>query len=79
MPQATLDAFADHGVVLGNTVAGTYTASRSVLETVESFGVSLAEVTERLEVEGVEKFETSWTDLLQTVADGLARAGGAPA
>ena len=79
MPQATLDAFADHGVVLGNTVAGTYTASRSVLETVESFGVSLAEVTERLEVEGVEKFETSWSDLLATVADGLARAGGAPA
>lgn len=76
MPQATLDAFADHGVVLGDTVAGTYTASRSVLATIESFGVSLAEVTRHLEVEGVEKFEASWSDLLATVADGLARAGG---
>ncbi|GAA3226666.1 transaldolase [Oerskovia jenensis] len=76
MPQATLDAFADHGVVLGNTVAGTYTASRSVLATIESFGVSLDEVTRHLEVEGVEKFEASWSDLLATVADGLARAGG---
>ena len=76
MPQATLDAFADHGVVLGNTVAGTYTASRSVLETIESFGVSLVEVTQRLEDEGVEKFEASWSDLLATVDDGLARAAG---
>ncbi|MEV7960969.1 transaldolase [Oerskovia paurometabola] len=76
MPQATLDAFADHGVVLGNTVAGTYTASRSVLATIESFGVSLDEVTQHLEVEGVEKFEASWSDLLATVSDGLARARG---
>ncbi|GAA1409831.1 MULTISPECIES: transaldolase [Oerskovia] len=76
MPQATLDAFADHGVVLGNTVAGTYTASRSVLSTIESFGVSLDEVTQHLEVEGVEKFEASWSDLLATVSDGLARARG---
>jgi transaldolase len=76
MPQATLDAFADHGVVLGDTVTGTYTASRTVLEAVESFGVSLAEITDRLETEGVAKFEDSWTTLLSTVADGLARATG---
>ncbi len=74
MPQATLDAFADHGVVLGDTVTGTYTASHAVLEAVESFGVSLAQVTDRLETEGVAKFEDSWTALLSTVADGLARA-----
>jgi len=76
MPQATLDAFADHGVVLGNTVAGTYTASRSVLETVESFGVSLDQVTDRLEAEGLDKFEASWSELLATVDEGLARAAG---
>jgi transaldolase len=76
MPQATLDAFADHGVVVGDTVTGTYTASRAVLAAVESFGVSLVEVTDRLEDEGVAKFEASWTDLLATVADGLTNAGG---
>ncbi|MHA7132909.1 transaldolase [Oerskovia turbata] len=76
MPQATLDAFADHGVVVGDTVTGTYTASRAVLAAVESFGVSLVEITHRLEDEGVAKFEASWTDLLATVADGLTRAGG---
>lgn len=74
MPQATLDAFADHGVVTGDTVTGTFTASRAVLEAVESFGVSLAEVTAKLEVEGVSKFEESWSELLATVAAGLERA-----
>ncbi|MGO1240062.1 MAG: transaldolase [Cellulosimicrobium funkei] len=73
MPEATLQAFADHGVVTGDTITGTATASRRTIETVESFGVSLVEVTDRLEAEGVRKFEDSWTELLATTRDNLRR------
>ncbi len=77
MPEATLQAFADHGVVTGDTVSDTVAASRRTLRTVESFGIPLDEVTDRLEVEGVRKFEDSWTDLLATTRDGLRAAGDA--
>ncbi|WP_435736047.1 transaldolase [Cellulosimicrobium sp. PMB13] len=71
MPEGTLQAFADHGVVTGDTVTGTAAAARRTIETVESFGVSLTEVTARLEAEGVRKFEDSWTELLETTAENL--------
>jgi transaldolase len=73
MPEGTLQAFADHGVVTGDTVTGTAAAARRTIETVESFGVSLTEVTARLEAEGVRKFEDSWTELLETTAENLRK------
>jgi len=73
MPEATLQAFADHGVVTGDTVTGTGPASHRTLKTVESFGIPFDEVTDRLEVEGVRKFEDSWTELLGTTRDNLRR------
>ncbi|GAB2473534.1 transaldolase [Xylanimonas ulmi] len=80
MPEATLDAFADHGIVIGDTVTGTGDEAAAVIAAVEAQGVSLAAVTAQLEAEGVEKFEVSWSQLLQTTQDGLdaaAAAGGA--
>ena len=74
MPEATLQAFADHGVVTGDTITGTAAAARRTVETVESFGVSLTAVTDQLEAEGVRKFEDSWTELLDTTAENLRRA-----
>lgn len=74
MPEGTLQAFADHGVVTGDTVTGTAAAARRTIETVESFGVSITEVTARLEAEGVRKFEDSWTELLETTAENLRKA-----
>ena len=77
MPQATLDAFADHGIVLGDTVTGAAEDAAAVIAAVEEHGVSMDEVTARLETEGVEKFEVSWTQLLETTRAGLDAAGGA--
>ncbi|WP_454043783.1 transaldolase [Cellulosimicrobium sp. Marseille-Q8652] len=74
MPEGTLQAFADHGVVTEDTVTGTAAAARRTIETVESFGVSITEVTARLEAEGVRKFEDSWTELLETTAENLRKA-----
>ncbi|UZN01524.1 transaldolase [Cellulomonas sp. S1-8] len=76
MPEKTLDAVADHGNVHGDTVSGTQDASAALLDRIEAVGISIDEVTEQLETEGLQKFEASWAELLVTVEDGLARAGG---
>ena len=76
MPEATLQAAADHAEITGDTVRGTYEESRQVLDDLERVGVSYAEVVELLEREGVEKFAKSWDELLDTVRSELDRLGG---
>lgn len=74
MPQKTLEAFADHGEVTGDTVHGTYDAARQVFADLEAQGIKYDEVVELLEVEGVDKFETSWNELLETIQTELDKA-----
>ncbi|WJV49498.1 transaldolase [Streptomyces flavofungini] len=73
MPEATLQATADHGRITGNTIAGTYDQSRAEIEAVEKLGISYDEVVQLLEDEGVEKFEASWNDLLKSTEAELKR------
>lgn len=75
MPQATLDAFADHGLVVGDTVTGTAEDSAATIAAIEAQGISMDDVTRRLEEEGVHKFEVSWDELLTTTKAGLDAAG----
>jgi transaldolase len=65
MPEKTIDAVADHGVVAGDTVTGTATAAQEVFDKLEAIGVDLTDVFLVLENEGVQKFEESWTELLE--------------
>jgi transaldolase len=74
MPQATIDAFADHGEVRGDTVRGTYDEARKVIADLERLGISYDEVVQILEDEGVSKFEASWTELQDTVTSALKKA-----
>ncbi|WP_338694790.1 transaldolase [Streptomyces sp. Q6] len=71
MPEGTLKATADHGEIAGDTVTGTYDASRADLAAVEKLGISYDEVVQQLEDEGVSKFEIAWNDLLATVTSRL--------
>ncbi|MFF4587274.1 transaldolase [Streptomyces sp. NPDC001388] len=75
MPEATLDATADHGAVTGDTVTGGYAQARADLAAVAALGISYDEVVTRLEDEGVAKFETAWEDLLNTVTKSLLSKG----
>ena len=68
MPGATLEAFADHGQVAGDTVTGDYTASRQVLDQLTAVGIDFDDVTEHLERDGLAKFEKSWSELGATIA-----------
>jgi transaldolase len=77
MPEKTLEAVADHGEITGDTVRGRYAEAAQVLDELEALGVSYASVTATLENEGVEKFEKSWSELLSTVSDELARSASA--
>ncbi len=74
MPEKTLQATFDHGVITGDAVSGSYDDARGVLAALESLGVSYDEVTALLEKEGVEKFIVSWNELLDTVTAALEAA-----
>jgi transaldolase len=65
MPEKTIDAVADHGVITGDTVTGTAAAAQEVFDNLEAAGIDLADVFVVLENEGVEKFEASWNELLE--------------
>jgi transaldolase len=65
MPEKTLEAVADHGVVTGDTVTGTAAESQQVFDKLETVGIDLTDVFLVLEQEGVEKFEKSWQELLE--------------
>ena len=72
MPEATLRATADHGVLHGDTVHGTYDESRQVFEDLAKLGISYDDVVQVLEDEGVAKFATSWDEMIETVRNELS-------
>ena len=74
MPEATLNAVADHGEITGNTIVPNYSESNKVLDAISAAGVSYTEVVEKLETEGLSKFDVSWEELLQTVREALEQA-----
>ena len=71
MPEATLRATADHAVLRGDTVHGTYEESRAVFASLEALGISYDDVVQVLEDEGVSKFEASWNELLASIKNEL--------
>ncbi len=71
MPEQTMDAFADHGVVSGDTVTGRADEAREVLAGIAAVGIDFDEVLDLLEREGVDKFVVSWNELTATVAQQL--------
>ncbi|MEU3860868.1 transaldolase [Streptomyces sp. NPDC028722] len=75
MPEATLLAVADHGVITGDTVTGGYARARADLAALERLGIPYDEVVQQLEDEGVAKFEAAWQDLLDAVAASLKSKG----
>ena len=44
MPEATLDAVADHGEITGDTVAGTYDEAQRVLDDLAALGIEYDDV-----------------------------------
>jgi transaldolase len=74
MPEKTLDAVADHGVITGDTVTGKAEEAQAVFDKLDAVGIDLPDVFRLLEDEGVEKFEKSWQELLDATQEQLDAA-----
>jgi transaldolase len=71
MPDATVDAFLDHGKV-ARTVDTNGDEPRQVLESLGELGIVLADVGRVLEVEGVASFSKSFDELLEVLGQKAA-------
>ena len=71
MPEATMNAVYDHGVIEGDTVRGHYADAQRVLDQLKAVGVDYDDVVATLENEGVEKFEDSWNQLIEAIKEQL--------
>ncbi|GAA2207977.1 transaldolase [Nonomuraea monospora] len=71
MPEKTLDATADHANVTGDTVRPFYEQAWNTMAALKDAGVDYDDVVKVLEEEGVEKFEASWNELLESVTKNL--------
>ncbi|WP_280338485.1 transaldolase [Nocardia neocaledoniensis] len=78
LPEKTLQAFADHGEVRGDTLSGQAVEAAQVFTDLAAVGIDLDDVFALLEREGVDKFEQAWNELLEatTTELGSAAAGG---
>jgi transaldolase len=77
MPEKTMQAFADHGEVLGDLVTTRYDEARQVMDDLAKLDIDYDDVIETLENEGVDKFVKSWDELVETVRGQLAEQGRA--
>ncbi len=75
MPQATMQAVADHGVVRGDSITPSYADAQQVLDDLAAAGIDYDDVVALLEVEAVQKFEQAWISLIESVTEQLAKAG----
>jgi transaldolase len=66
MPDATINAFLDHGRVV-ETISDNLDEANSTIESLQDFGIDMESVTQQLEDEGVKSFEKSFEDLLEVL------------
>jgi transaldolase len=76
MPLNTVEAFADHGVAR-RSVDQDVDRARADLAALHELGIDLDDVTEKLQVEGVDKFAKSFRQMLDVVGQKLARVAHA--
>ena len=75
MPEATLQAVADHGKIRGNTIRGSYDAAQIILDDFARIGVDMPDVAATLETQGIASFAKSWDELIASVIKQIEAAG----
>ena len=60
IPEATLEAVADRGVIVSDTVTGEATQAQEVFDGLTAVGIDLPTVFAVFEHDGVAKFAASW-------------------
>jgi transaldolase len=75
MPEPTMQAVHDHGVVEADSIRAHYAEAQEVMDRLGELGVFYDDVIDVLEREGVEKFDDSWNQLIEAVTEQLEKAG----
>lgn len=68
VPMETIDAFRDHGEVTDSLTKGIDDA-KETLETLKQKGIDIDDITQKLETEGIDKFNKAYDKLLKSIAD----------
>jgi transaldolase len=76
MPEATLHAVSERSDLRGDTVTGKAGEAQQLFDSLVAVGIDIPDVFITLENEGVEKFEKSWAELLESVDGQLKAAKG---
>jgi transaldolase len=78
MPDATIAAFLDHGTV-ARTVDRNVDRAHRTIAALETAGISMAEVMQALEDEGVAHFSASYDTVREAIVTKIAALTGRPA
>jgi transaldolase len=76
MPLASVEAFADHGIVRGDTLLEGLDRARRLWSDLIRVGIDEEEVGQQLQAEGVEKFAASYQKVLDTIQAKRTELGG---
>ncbi len=71
MPEATLEAVLESGIIKGDTLTGAGDKAGAIFSQLESVGIDFAEVYAKLELEGIDKFVKAWEELLESMSQRL--------
>jgi transaldolase len=74
MPEATIEATADHGEITGDSITGNYAEAQDVLDRMERVGIAYDDVVKVVEDDGVDKFEKAGQEMVDTVSAALEKA-----
>ena len=74
MPEATIEATADHAEITGDSITGSYASAQEVLDRMERVGIAYDDVVKVVEDEGVDKFEKAGQEMVDTVSAALEKA-----
>ncbi len=74
MPEKTLEAVADHGVVRGDRVRPFYDDAAAHMAALAEAGIDYDDVIDVLIAEGVDKFVVAWDELQTTLSESLEAA-----
>jgi transaldolase/glucose-6-phosphate isomerase len=76
LPPATLDALLDHGTVSADTVEAGLPEAHATLDALAKAGISIADVTRKLQLDGVKSFADSYNAMLGAIASKQKLLGG---
>ncbi|WP_211363069.1 transaldolase [Gelidibacter salicanalis] len=68
LPMETIDAFRDHGTA-ADTITNDLKATNATMDELKNLGIDIDTITQKLENEGISKFNKAFENLIKSIAD----------